>query len=159
CSMAGSLEWLPQDRHEAELELAALDRLRYRGRRSVQLRIFRAVSDHAGFSMGESSALRHWRGAVALRSVPRIWTTAGLSRQDFRFDLHRDRFSSLRLLCLRNFLCAERSAALCTGAARRRKSSGLHVAGPKCKTRRPARSHFRKRRRSDFLPGTLVTPL
>src|SRR5205807_6273870 len=48
CSIAGSLEWLPQDRHEAELELAALDRLRYRGRRSVQLRIFRSEERRVG---------------------------------------------------------------------------------------------------------------
>src|SRR5258708_37993364 len=92
CFTAGSWEWRRiatgrvrpnggQDRHEAEVELADLARLHRRGRRIVQLRIFRAVSDYARFSVGESLALRCWRSAVAFWYLPRVWAAATLSAE------------------------------------------------------------------------------
>src|SRR5437763_10447947 len=165
--IAGSYEWRPQDRptsakatadrHEAELELAAVGRLRRRGWRIVQLRIFRAISDHARFSMGESFVIWNRRRASALRLVSRVWATASLSRQNFRIDSCRDCNVPLRLLRLRNLLCASTSAAFGASAAGWPKSSRVHFARPKWKTGRPFRSALPERRGLNFLSGTLLT--
>ena len=72
------------------MELAYLGRLRCRSHRAVLLRILRAVSNDAGFSVGESSAFWNWGRVFDSWLVPRLRPAAGLSRKDFRFDLHGD---------------------------------------------------------------------
>jgi len=83
------------------MELAALGGIRCRLWRLVHLRIFRLVSDHPRFSVGESFALQHRRDSAAGRSVPNLWETTSLSRQNFRIDLRRSQLFSLCVLRLR----------------------------------------------------------
>ena len=54
------------------MELADLGRLRCRSHRAVLLRVLRAVSNDAGFSMGESFSFWNWGCVVDSRSVPRV---------------------------------------------------------------------------------------
>jgi len=61
------------------MELAALGGIRCRLWLLVHLRIFRPVSDHPRFSVGESFALQHRRHSAASRSVPSLLETASYS--------------------------------------------------------------------------------
>jgi hypothetical protein len=66
------------------MELADLGRLCCRSHRAILLRILRAVSNDAGFSMGESFAFWNWGRVVDSRLVSRVRPAASLSRKDFR---------------------------------------------------------------------------
>ncbi len=78
-------------------------------RRAVLLRVLRAVSNHARFSMGESFALWNWGCVVDRRLVPRVWPAASLSRKDFRLDLHSDCCACWsRFSVTKSFTCCDR---------------------------------------------------
>ena len=141
------------------MELADLARLRSRGQRPVQLRVFRAVCDHSRFSMGESRSLRRGRCFVDRRPVPRVWPAATLSRQDFRVDIRDHQFVAVRFLCLRDFLCAATSAALRAGATSWTEGSIVFVARPNRQRGRIGGFTFTERRGPDFLSRPLVTAL
>src|SRR5207302_1785990 len=67
--------------------------------------------------------------------------------------------SCVRVLCLRNLLCASTSPALRTSAAGRRKSAGVFIARPKWQVSSIDGSAFSQWRGPDFLSRTLVTAL
>jgi hypothetical protein len=142
------------------MELADLGRLPCRNHRAVLLRVLRAVSNDAGFSMGESSAFWNWGRAVDSRSVPCVWPAASLSRKDFRPDLHRDCCTRCRVFQLRNLLRRAPGAGLSWRAARWAKGTRFHTTGSKWKTYWSRRFAIRfKSRRADFLPRFLVTAM
>src|SRR6266581_2446928 len=122
-SIDGFCECPRQDRHEAEVELVAMGWLRCRSRRVVLLRVLRSISNHAGFSMGESFALWNWGCVVDARSVPGVRPAASLPRKDFRLDLRSDCCACCRLFQLRNLLCSAAGAGLSWRPARWAKSA------------------------------------
>ena len=89
------------------MELADLGRLRCRSRRAVLLRVLRAVSNDAGFSMGESFALWNWGCVVDSRSCSA--RSAGRRFIAERFSAR----SSQRLLCLLSRFSATQSSTSC----------------------------------------------
>src|SRR5207245_8521931 len=89
-SIDGFCECPRQDRHEAEGELAAMGWLRCRSRRVVLVPVLRSISNHAGFSVGESFALWNWGCVVDALSVPGVRPAASLPRKDFRLDVRSD---------------------------------------------------------------------
>src|ERR1700693_98668 len=159
CSTGGSCEWDQTGRHEAEVELAPLGRVRRRGRRIIQLPILRALSDYAGFSVGEPVALRDRRGPAAGRFVSRVWPAASLSWQDLRLDLHRHSLALVRVSLLRNILRFASGSTFGAGATHWRESSGFHVAGPGRQTGGACRFTFAQWHGADFLSRLLVTTL
>src|SRR5213592_1653416 len=94
------------------MELADLGRLRFRSRRAVLLRVLRAVSNDAGFSLGESFALWNWNCVVVTRSVPRVRSTSNLSRKDSRLDLRGNWRACCHVVQLRNLLRPAAGAGL-----------------------------------------------
>src|SRR6266480_4350752 len=94
------------------MELADLGRLRCRSSRAVLLRVLRAVSNDAGFSMGESFAFWNWGCLADSWLVPRVRPAASLPRKDFRLDLRSDCCACCRVFQLRNPLRAASSAGL-----------------------------------------------
>ena len=66
----------------------------------------------AGFSMGESFAFWNWGCVVDSWLVPRVRPAAGLSRKDFRLDLHSDCCACCRVFQLRNLLRRATGAGL-----------------------------------------------
>src|SRR6266853_5532041 len=142
------------------MELADLGRLRCRSRRAVLLRVLRAVSNDAGFSLGESSAFWNWRCVVDSWSVLCVRPAAGLSRKDFRLDLHSDCCARCRLFQLRNLLRSAAGAGLSWRTACWAKGTRLHTTGSKWKTRWPRRFAVRLEScRADFLSWFLVTAM
>src|SRR5512132_1496047 len=135
------------------MELADLGRLRCHSRRAILLRVLRAVSSDAGFSMGESFAF--WNRGCVVDSwlVPRVRPAASLSRKDFRLDLYRDCCACCRIFQLRNLLRRATGAGLKWRAARWAKGTRLHTTGSKWKICWPRRFAVRlESRRTDFLP-------
>ena len=131
-----------------------------RSHRAVLLRVLRAVSNDAGFSMGESSAFWNWGCVFDSWLVPRVRPAASLSRKDFRLDLHSDCCACCRVFQLRNLLRRATGAGLNWRAARWAKGARLHATGSKWKTCWPRRFAVRlKSRRADFLPRFLVTAM
>ncbi len=103
------------------MELADLGRLRCRSRRAVLLRVLRAVSNDAGFSMGESSAFWNWERVFDSWLVPRVRPVASLPRKDFRLDLYSDCCADYRVFQLRHLLRPASGARLSWRPARRAK--------------------------------------
>lgn len=69
-----------------------------------QLHILRAISDHARFSVGEFVVVcRGWNSA-RVGSLPCVWQTAGLSRQDIRANFSHVGDIDVRFVFLRVFL-------------------------------------------------------
>src|SRR5438876_455872 len=142
------------------MELADLGRLRCHSRRAVLLRVLRAVSNDAGFSMGESSAFWNWERVFDSWVVPRVRPATGLSRKDFRLDLHSDCCARCRLFQLRNLLRSAAGAGLSWRTARWAKGTRLHTTGSKWKTCWPRRFAVRLEScRADFLSWFLVTAM
>src|SRR5205807_10654004 len=136
-----------QGRHEAKVELAHLGGIRNRGRRIVQLRMVRAISRHARFSMGKSLALWNRCCVVNRRLVSRVWSATTLSGQGFWFGLQRNSIPILCIFRLRNLLRAATGSRFEWRAARWATGTGLFTTGSKWKSRRPRR----------FAPGTVGT--
>ena len=110
------------------------------------LRVLRAVSDHARFSVGESFALWNWRCVVARRSVPRVWPAATLSRQNFRLDLRSDCCARCSRFSVTKSSTSCDRCPLPTGAPRvGAKGAGLFTAGSKWKACRSRRFAFAAR--------------
>src|SRR6266550_1756943 len=142
------------------MELADLGRLRCRSSRAVLLRVLRAVSNDAGFSMGESFAFWNWGCLADSWLVPRVRPAASLPRKDFRLDLRSDCCACCRLFQLRNLLRSAAGSGLSWRTARWAKGTRLHTTGSKWKTRWPRRFAVRlKRCRADFLSWFLVTAM
>ncbi len=162
-SIDGFCECRQQSRHEAKVELVHLGRVRSRGRRIVQLRMVRAISGRARFSVGKSFALRNRRRVVDRRFVSRIWSAATLSGQGFWFGLQRNCISILRIFRLRNFLRAATGSCFEWRAPRWATGTGLFTTGSKWKARRPRRfapeTVGTEGGRGDFLSRILVTAL
>src|SRR4029077_13549121 len=145
------------------MELADLGRLRCRSRRAVLLRILRAVSNDAGFSMGESFALWNWGCVVVSRSVPCVRPAATLSRQNFRLDLRSDCCARYRVFQLCNLLRRATGARFNWRAARWPKGARLFTTGSKWKSCRSRRFALgvggTQGGRTDFLSRLLVTAM
>src|SRR6266446_4707367 len=103
------------------MELADLGRLCCRSRWAVLLRVLRAVSNDAGFSMGESFAFWNWGCVVDSWSVPRVRPAAGLPRKDFRLDFRSHGRAFCRVFQLRHLLRPASGARLSWRPARRAK--------------------------------------
>src|ERR1051326_3929430 len=109
--------------------------------------------------MGESFALRNWRRAAPGGLVSRIRPAPGLSRQDFRLDLHSDSIFALRLFQLRNFPCIEAGPTFGPGPTSGRESARVFIAQSGRENSCADRSAFTQWRGVDFLPRILVTAL
>src|SRR6266516_6115748 len=121
------------------MELADLGRLRCRSSRAVLLRVLRAVSNDAGFSMGESFAFCNWGCLADSWLVPRVRPAASLSRKDFRLYRYSDCCACCRVFQLRNLLRRATGAGLKWRAAHWAKGTRLHTTGSKRKTCWPRR--------------------
>ena len=145
------------------MELAHLGRIHNRGRRIAQLRMVRAISGDARFSMGKSFALRDRRRVVDRRFVSRIWSAATLSGQGFWVRLHLNSVPVLRLFRLRNLLRAPTGSDFEWRAASWAIGAGLFTTGSKWESRRPGRftpgTIGTEGARADFLSRILVTAL
>src|SRR5438094_4619055 len=142
------------------MELADLGRLCCRSRWAVLLRVLRAVSNDAGFSMGESFAFWNWRCVFDSWVVPRVRPVTGFPRKDFRLDLHSDCCARCRVFQLRNLLRPAAGAGLRWRSARWAKGTRLYTTGSKWKTGWSGRFTFRLEScRVDFLSWVLVTAM
>ena len=121
---------------------------------------FRAVSDHARFSVGESFALWHRCRAAARWFVSSVWTTATLSRQSFWLDFRRDCVAFIRLSSV------TKSSTFCGRFRFPRKRRAVGEKAPEFslpdqngKQVALCRFAFAQRRGLDFLSRLLVTTL
>jgi hypothetical protein len=109
----------PNYEHEREekLELVALDWVPLRAGWLSYLHILRAIPNYTRFSVGKSLVICCGRDSARARSIPRLWQTADLSRQNLRTNSGRARRIDVRFVFLHILL---RTAAVppSTGAPR-----------------------------------------
>ena len=121
----------PNYEHEREekLELVALDWVPLRAGWLSYLHILRAIPNYTRFSVGKSLVICCGRDSARARSIPRLWQTADLSRQNLRTNSGRARRIDVRFVFLHILLRTAAGSAFDRSAASWTKSSGVHVVG------------------------------